>query len=102
MGIFIPVMQPSFQSLQQQIADRLREHRLARGWSRGSLAERAAVSAETLRAFERTGQISLPRLIRLCVALGLERELERLFSASPPPRSLDDLPRQATKRQRGR
>jgi transcriptional regulator with XRE-family HTH domain len=95
-------MQPSFISLQRQIADRLREHRLARGWSRANLAERAAVSAETLRAFERTGQISLPRLIRLCVALGLERELELLFSAPPPPRSLDELPLLAAKRQRGR
>lgn len=67
-----------------------------------TLAERASVAPETLRAFERTGQISLPRLLRLCVALGLEQEVERLFSSPPPPRSLDDLPAPAKRRKRGR
>lgn len=95
-------MDASYNPLSQQIADRLRLRRLALGWSRRSLGERAAVSPETLRAFERTGQISLPRLVRLSVALGVDGELERLFAAPPPPRSLDDLPSPGTKRQRGR
>lgn len=95
-------MHASYSSLSQQIADRLRQRRLALGWSRRRLGERAAVSPETLRAFERTGQISLPRLVRLSVALGVDGELEQLFTAPPPPRSLDDLPAPAKRRTRGR
>jgi transcriptional regulator with XRE-family HTH domain len=95
-------MQQSIESIPARIAERVRDRRLALGWSRATLAARAAVSAETLRAFERTGQISLPRLARLAVALGVDAELERLFSAPPPVQSLDELAAQSKRRQRGR
>jgi len=84
------------------LAQRLRERRLSLGWSRATLGERAAVSPETLRAFERTGQISLPRLVRLAVALGVDGELERLFAEPPVPESLAELSARAKTRQRGR
>jgi len=93
---------PAIESIQSQIAARLKERRLALGWSRTALAERAAVAPATLRAFERTGQISLARLAQLAVALGLDAELERLFSTPPRAQTLDDLTRQAKRRQRGR
>ncbi|MBX3132776.1 MAG: helix-turn-helix transcriptional regulator [Gemmatimonadaceae bacterium] len=89
-------------TLPQRIAERLRARRLALGWSRRTLAERAAVAPETLRAFERSGQISLARLVRLAVALGVDAELERLFVVAPAPRSLDELAPPAPRRQRGR
>lgn len=95
-------MDASIESLSLRLAQRIRDRRLSAGWSRLTLAERASVAPETLRAFERTGQISLPRLLRLCVALGLEQEVERLFSSPPPPRSLDDLAAPAKRRKRGR
>lgn len=95
-------MDTSIESLPQRIANRLRERRLALGWSRRRLAERSAVAMETLRAFERTGQISLLRLVRICVALGVDQELERLFAEPPAPRSLDELVSPAVKRKRGR
>ena len=83
------------------IAFRLRDCRLELGWSREELGARAQVSPETLKAFERTGQISLPRLIRLAIALGRTEEFEQLFS---PRRAttLDEVARRATRRQRGR
>jgi transcriptional regulator with XRE-family HTH domain len=90
------------ESIPSRIAERLKERRLALGWSRPTLAARAAVSAATLRAFERTGQISLPRLARLAVALGVEGELERLFSSPPRAQTLDELAAQSKRRQRGR
>ena len=90
------------ESIPSRIADRVKAHRLALGWSRATLAARAAVSAETLRAFERTGQISLPRLARLAVALGVDGELERLFSTPPRVETLDELAARSTRRQRGR
>lgn len=84
------------------LAQRLHARRLALGLSRKRLGELAAVSPETLRAFERTGQVSLRRFIRLADALGLGAELTALFAA-PTIRSLDELsPRRTKPRQRGR
>ncbi len=95
-------MLPSIESLPVQLANRVKERRLALGWSRATLADRAAVSAETLRAFERTGQIALHRLVRLAIALGLGDEMEKLFATPVPPRSLDEVLAQSKRRQRGR
>jgi transcriptional regulator with XRE-family HTH domain len=92
---FITEIDPSL-----RLAQRLRARRLALGYSRKRLGELAAVSPETLRAFERTGQVSLCRFIRLADALGLGDEVAALF-ASPTIRSLEELPVRRT-RQRGR
>jgi transcriptional regulator with XRE-family HTH domain len=89
-------------SIPVRIAERLKARRLALGWSRETLGARAAVAPATLRAFERTGQISLPRLARLAVALGVEGELERLFSVPPRAQTLDEIAAQSVRRQRGR
>ncbi len=102
MGILMSLVLQTIESIPSQIAARLKERRLALGWSRTTLAERAAVAPATLRAFERTGQISLARLARLAVALGLDAELERLFSTPPIAQTLDELAAQAKRRQRGR
>ncbi len=81
------------------LARRLRARRLDRGWSQTELAARSNVAPDTLKRFERTGEVSLTRLIRLSLALGLASELEGLF-AQTVPESLEVLER--PKRQRGR
>ena len=81
------------------IGRRTRERRLDRGWTQAELAARANVAIDTLKKFERTGQISLPRLVRLAIALGCATELENLFR-TPTPQSLTALTR--SRRQRGR
>lgn len=86
--------------LARLLAQRVQARRLALGLSRKRLGELAAVSPETLRAFERTGQVSLRRFIRLADALGLGGELTALFAA-PTIRSLEELPSRKA-RQRGR
>ena len=83
------------------IAQRVRERRVDRGWSRLELSKRAQVSPETLKAFERTGQISLRRLVRLSVALGCVDEWDGLFRPTAPT-SLDEVEAGARRRQRGR
>lgn len=83
------------------IGERIKERRLELGWSRERLGERAAVSPATLRAFERSGQVSLRRLIRLATALGLRSELESLFRPQAVV-SLAALEQRARRRQRGR
>lgn len=65
--------------LAQEIAKRLTAMRLQRAWTREDLAKRADINIYTLKHFERTGQISLERLIALCEQLDILTELERAF-----------------------
>ena len=81
------------------LARRIRDRRLDRGWTQAELAARSTVALDTLKKFEHTGQLSLPRLVRLAVALGCSAELEGLFR-EPTPQSLDELTR--SRRRRGR
>ena len=61
------------------IAKRVTALRLQRAWTREVLAERAGVNVYTLKHFERTGQISLHRLVAVAFALEMNAEVERLF-----------------------
>ena len=83
------------------IAGRLHARRLELGWSRETLGAHAAISPATLREFERTGQVSLRRLVRLADALGVRDELEVLFRPRPAT-SLESVAARAQRRQRGR
>ena len=81
------------------IGQRARARRLERGWSQSELAARAGIAVPTLKVFERTGQVSLPRLVRVMTALGRLADLETVLTASAPA-SLEALER--PQRQRGR
>ncbi|MCG8461725.1 MAG: helix-turn-helix domain-containing protein [Holophagales bacterium] len=86
-----------------QLAGRLRELRLAKGWKQTTLAERSGVSLGSLRRFERSGRISLDHLLRLAFALGRLDDFDALFQP-PPARSLAELEKQheTPQRERGR
>jgi len=86
-------------SISRALAERVRARRLDRGWSRAELAARSGVAIETLKKFERTGQVSLERLVRLAIALGSHGEIATLFQ-QPMPQSLEDLERPTRKRGR--
>jgi len=74
----------------REIARRVRELRLAEGLRQETLANRSGVSLGTLKAFERTGRISLERLAALLVALHRGHELDSL-AAPGPLRSLEEI-----------
>ena len=63
----------------KELAKRLTAVRLQKAWTRDVLASMAKINVHTLKRFERTGQISLERLIALCHALDHHHEIERLF-----------------------
>jgi len=63
----------------EEIAKRVTALRLQRAWTREVLAEQSGVNVYTLKHFERTGQISLHRLIAISSALEVSTEVERLF-----------------------
>jgi len=72
-------MNESITGLAYEMAKRLSALRLQKAWSRQELSKRSGVNVYTLKHFERTGQISLPRLIALSESLGVLPELEKLF-----------------------
>ena len=83
------------------VARRVRDERLTRGWTQQQLAERSGMPVATYRVFERTGQISLGRLLAVASALGRAAEWEGIFQPGPAS-SLDELDRRRPLRHRGR
>jgi len=83
------------------LAERARARRLDANLSQEGLATRAGISLGSLKRFERTGEISLDRLLRIAFALGASDGFDRLF-APHDPRSLDEIIAEPPVRQRGR
>lgn len=76
------------------LARRVKVLRLERGWTQQETAERAGLALATYRRFERTGRISLERLLKLAVILDARGGFEHLF-APAPARSLAELERRS-------
>jgi transcriptional regulator with XRE-family HTH domain len=96
----------SFQSpreIARTLAGRVKVLRLDHGWTQEEFAARAGVALATYRQFERTGHISLERLLKLALILNATEGFEQLF-ARPSARSLAELERLAERqtRKRGR
>ncbi len=72
------------------LAERARSLRLMRGWKRETLAQRAGVSASSLKRFETTGEASLALVLRVAFALGHLDDFTTLLQA-PNALSLDEL-----------
>ncbi|MEI6033834.1 MAG: helix-turn-helix transcriptional regulator [Verrucomicrobiae bacterium] len=83
-------MNGTSKELAQRIADRIRLVRLTHEWSQVEVAARAGVAVDTYRLFERTGKISLERLLRVAIALHRSRDFELLLVPAEI-RSIDDL-----------
>ena len=85
-----------------ELAKRLTAIRLQKAWTRETLAKSANINVHTLKRFERTGQISLERLIAISNALEINGEIERLFK----PRQRVDIqnwqPIEQAQRKRGK
>ena len=58
------------------LASRIRDRRLQRAWTQAELARRAGLKEPTYVLFERTGRISLLRLLKILDVLGLMEEFD--------------------------
>jgi len=85
----------------QRLAEQARALRLERGWSRGELAERAGLSEETVKSFERRAQITLSRLLLIARALDALEDFASLF-APRLAESLAEIEARQRPRLRGR
>jgi DNA-binding XRE family transcriptional regulator len=61
-----------------ELAQRIRARRLQRGWTQAELAARAGLRAPTYVLFERSGRISLLRLLKVLETLNLVEEFDRI------------------------
>lgn len=60
------------------LASRIRTRRLRRGWTQAEIARRAGLKEPTYVLFERTGQISLLRLLKILDVLELSGDFEKI------------------------
>ena len=79
----ISLYQKTWIEINTEIADRIVWLRKRKKISQKELAVRAGVSLGSLKRFEQTGEISLKSLTMLAIALGVEGELDALFSEVP-------------------
>lgn len=61
-----------------ELAKRVRARRLQRAWTQAEMARRAGIREATYVLFERTGKISLLRLLKVLDMLGLLEEFDRI------------------------
>jgi transcriptional regulator with XRE-family HTH domain len=78
-------------ALAAAVGSRLKNLRLAKGWTQEELAERSGVAISTLKLLEAKGQGSFQRLIRVAIALGVDGELRELFSQNEAMESIEAI-----------
>ncbi|OGT50072.1 MAG: hypothetical protein A3F17_05785 [Gammaproteobacteria bacterium RIFCSPHIGHO2_12_FULL_41_15] len=61
------------------LAKRIRVLRLRKNWSRQQLADQAGVNVYSLKRFECTGNISLSRLLSICLVLGVLGDFDHIL-----------------------
>lgn len=88
-------------SLMSDIAQRVKQRRLEKGWTQNMLATKAGVSLASYRRFESSGEISLRSLLMLAFALEMTDDFENLFN-SKVYQSIDDIIKAGQLKQRKR
>lgn len=99
MVIMLSLKSPS--EVASELAARVRERRLQRAWTQDEIARRAGIKTATYVLFERTGRISLIRLLKVAEVLELLEEFDHIGRGQDLASvSLDELTK--PERQRGR
>lgn len=97
----LSVIERTPDSVMKAVAERVRQRRLERDWTQQLLASKADLPLATYRRFERTGEVSFRGLVMIAFALGVEDELQELFTRRTY-RSMDELLNASAGKQRKR
>ncbi len=97
----LPLYLQSPREIARSLARRVKMLRLERGWTQQETSGRAGLALATYQRFERTGNISLERLLKLAVILDAQGGFEQLFIAAPA-RSLAELEQRSEQSSRKR
>lgn len=79
----INLSQKTWNEINTELAERMVKLRKRKKISQKDLAAKSAVSFGSVKRFEQSGEISLQSFTKLAIALGVEGELEALFSEVP-------------------
>lgn len=90
MNSMIDILTDTPQNKMTQIAERVKQRRLAMLLTQAGLAKRADIPLSTYRIFEQTGKISLAGLLKIGFALNCLNNFDQLFAA-PSFASLDEM-----------
>lgn len=77
------IVQKTPSELNIGIANRIKAIRKRRKISQKVLSQKSGVSFGSIRRFEKSGEISLISLSKIAIALGVDDELDELFSDVP-------------------
>jgi len=78
------------------LAQQAKALRLLKNWTRATMAQRAGVTASSLKRFEQTGKASVELVLKVAHALGRLDEFNKLLQP-PPAQSMAELERRAAK-----
>ena len=79
----ITLFQRTWKEIDTDIAKRMIRLRKRKKLSQRELAAKSGVSLGSLKRFEQCGEISLQSFTKLAIALGVEDELDNLFTEVP-------------------
>lgn len=65
--------------VKQELSQKLKQLRKAKGYTQQELAERSEVSLGSLKRFEQSGEISLHHLLNLALILGVLEDFDQMF-----------------------
>ncbi len=79
----INLYQKTWNEINNGIAERMIQLRKRKKITQKEIARRSGVSLGSVKRFEQSGEISLQSLTKIAIALGVDGELDTLFSEVP-------------------
>ena len=79
----INLYQKTWNEINSGIAERIVQLRKRKKITQKEIARRSGVSLGSVKRFEQSGEISLQSLSKIAIALGVDGELDTLFSEVP-------------------
>ncbi len=79
----INLYQKTWNEINNGIAERIVQLRKRKKITQKEIARRSGVSLGSVKRFEQSGEISLQSLTKISIALGVDGELDTLFSEVP-------------------
>lgn len=76
----INLSQKSSSEIAKDIAERVKLRRKEKKWTQQELAKRAGMSFASYKRFEQVHEISFDSIIKIAIALQMEKDFENLFS----------------------
>ena len=86
----IQLEQKTVPQIAESLAKRVQKRRKERHFTQAELAMRAGVSFASYKRFEQKHEISFDSLIKIAIALGMEKDFDKLFS-TPVFSSIEEL-----------